>query len=299
MQEMPQVLVWGQSGFVGAHVARALDARRYRVRAVWDHAEVADEEERARWGWTPRPGELPRHALDGCAAAIYVTPSPRRTPLAEGLAETRAFMDAALAHRASRGELLKLAAVCSGESVGAQGDATDYARPGAQEAARAALYVESELARYLIEDAPAALLVSGWLEGPGDLREEALVARAASGALELGDEALWIVDVRRAALAIVAALERGRPGRRFVLGGASLAAGAARNALGLEAPGRLDRLARRVGARLPHHAERAAPALALRALDASRAEQELDFAPGDPLAALEASVAWLKARRPR
>jgi dihydroflavonol-4-reductase len=187
------------------------------------------------------------------------------------------------------------------------------------------IYQEKTALRFSREGGPPVVSLNpSLLLGPGDLRlsstdvvwkmlEKRIPAMPGGG--------LSFVDVRDAAAAFAAALTRGRPGERYLLGGANMTFaeffGRIARLSGVPAPAlRLPRAFNVAGARLLerfHEWRKSEPPLASQEvemgehwfyLDAGRAVRELGFSPRDPQETLYDTVTWLdrhvrKVERPR
>src|SRR5699024_53764 len=85
--------------------------------------------------------------------------------------------------------------------------------------------MEAETYRYMLRGCGAVIVIPGWVIGPGGAEAilEPLITRLARGRLAGRTErTLNLVDARDLAETLVKALEGGRAGRRYVVGGQNL-----------------------------------------------------------------------------
>jgi dihydroflavonol-4-reductase len=163
---------------------------------------------------------------------------------------------------------------------------------------------------------PVVVLNPSLILGPGDARlgSTSVVFKFLEGRIPaMPSGGLSFVDVRDAAPAFAAALERGRAGERYLLGGANMTFaeffGRLSRLSGVPAPRlRLPTAANVAGARLLErvHAWRGSePSLPAQEvemgerwwwLDASKARRELGFAPRDPQETIFETWRWVEAR---
>jgi dihydroflavonol-4-reductase len=229
-------LVTGATGFVGGHVAEHLLARGWRVRALVRPRSVLD----ARW---PNACEIALADLrdtDGVARAArgadavfhvgahYSLARRRaRAVLSANVAGTRNVLAAARAADAPMVHTSSVATIGHPED-GGPGDETTPLAPRQVVGA----YKRSKLAAERL--ALAAAAEGQWVTvvnptapvGPGDWRPTPtgrVVRDAAQGRLPaFVDTGLNLVDVRDVAAGHLLALERGDPGRRYILGNENL-----------------------------------------------------------------------------
>lgn len=235
MNTWHSVLLTGGTGFLGSSVARALIARGHAVtvlarpeapRKVLDGLPVAFQ-----------PGDLTdppslSAALAGCDALVHCAadyrifvPDPARM-FAVNVEGTRAIMQAALRAGLSRIVHVSSVATLKPRPDGSPATEEDAARP--EEAigpykrskTEAERLVEGMVAR---EGLPATIVNPSTPIGPRDRRPTPtgrVILEAARGAMPAYVETgLNLVHVEDCAAGIVAALESGRVGERYILGG--------------------------------------------------------------------------------
>jgi dihydroflavonol-4-reductase len=318
---MSQYLVTGATGFLGTHLVDTLRAAGHEVVALCRSSAPALEGKARVARGDVNDAASVRAAMDGVTGVFHCAGLVSRDP-----------DDAAHLHR-----------------VHVEGTTTvlDAARDAGVRrvvlASTSGVVAVSEEAKVLSEDAPAPLaLLSRWpyyrsklfaeraaferatgglevvavnptlLLGPGDLRGSSTddVARFLDGKIPfVPGGGLSFVDVRDVGPAMLAAMERGRSGRRYLLGAANmtLADFFARleRLSGVRAPrvpsprgvelarlgvGLLDRVAKKLGGEAPVDRTSAEMAACFWYLDASRAKAELGFAPRDPMETLADTV---------
>ncbi|QDG53185.1 NAD-dependent epimerase/dehydratase family protein [Persicimonas caeni] len=237
MADKPKILVLGATGFLGAHIARTLAERGYPVRATkrassktWHVADVDVE-------WVEADLDDPQSldgALGGCLGVIHSAGFYPRDGLdvdaarRRGVDQLRNLLDACSRHRIPRIVYVSSPATLGvGEGPEAVLDEDDQYVPGTVANAyyESKWAMEAELYRYLRRGVPAVITIPGAVFGPGDIKPstgEFLLAVARGKLPAVVGDVLNAVDVRDAADSIVNALERGRPGRRYILGGENL-----------------------------------------------------------------------------
>jgi dihydroflavonol-4-reductase len=234
----PLTLVTGATGFVGSAVARALLARGHDVRALVrrgsDRANLAGLAVTLAEGDLTDPGSLAQ-AVAGCQHVMHVAadyriwvPDPEAM-LQANVEGTRALMLAAQA--AGVGRVVYCSSVAA---LGLTGDGTpaDETTPVSEDKV-VGIYKKS---KYRAEQAVLALVRETGLDavivnpaapvGPRDIKPTPtgrMIADAAAGRmpayLETG---LNVVHVDDVAEGHMLALERGRPGERYILGSENL-----------------------------------------------------------------------------
>ena len=323
---MTRVFLTGATGFVGGHVLGALAAAGYEVRALVrgetpPFAQLAGAE--LVTGDLERPGELVA-ALRGCRCLVHVAArysfAPRERP---GLRRVNVLGTAGLLEAARLAGVERAVVTSSSAAVGPARDGrpateadweTDAGRASAYhrskvEQERAALAARLPVVRVL----PTAPVGAGdWKPTPTgqlvlDFLRGRMVVRPPAGGLNL-------VPVEDVARGHVLALERGRPGERYLLAGENLTLDAVWELLA----GICGRPAPRL--RIPYAAAlalawadelrcrvrpAARPAVPLEGVrmsrhvmhvDGSRAAAELGLGrPGPVAGALESAVAWYRA----
>ena len=235
------VLVTGASGFVGSAVARALVDRGARVRVLIRRASprtniegldvaVADGDMRD-------PADMTR-ALQGCRYAFHVAADYRlwaRDPeeiVRNNLAGVTAVMEAALAAGVERlvytSSVAALRIPADGRPGDETGPLTEAEAIGAYKRSKVA--AERRVERYVAEDGLAAVIVSPSTPiGPRDVKPTPtgrILVEAARGRMPAYvDTGLNLVHVDDVAQGHLKALEAGRIGERYVLGGQDVSLG--------------------------------------------------------------------------
>jgi dihydroflavonol-4-reductase len=206
-----RVYVTGASGFVGSHVARELREQGADVRDEWVDLLDADRL---------------RRAVDRCdavvhIAALYSFTAPARELEAVNVEGTRNVLEAAR-HTGARIVHTSTCATC-GPVRGRQ--ATEKDEPAPWELA--VPYKRTKLEAERLALAAGAVCVNPTTPvGEGDTRPTptgAMIRGVASGRYRAYPRiGLNLVDVRDVARGHVLALEHGRPGARYLLGGVDL-----------------------------------------------------------------------------
>lgn len=261
MPAKPKILVTGAASFLGAHVARALSNRGFPVRGTRQTGDVTDHLSDVDLEWADVDPDAPKsveEALGGCRAVIDC--SPHGSPDDDGAESADA------AKRRGVGRLRTLVEACKRQRIGrfvylsnattlgtgSEDDSTPldedhFYAPGEVEAPsfEAAWSMEAELYRYVLDDFLAVILIPGAMLGPGEVDPlwGKLLIFLARGRLPTSVGGTFnVVDVRDVANTAVNAIQRGRPGRRYVLGGHNLQVSdflrRAGDLLGVEPPSR-------------------------------------------------------------
>ncbi len=232
----PEVAVLGGDGFLGSHVGRHLLASGFAARGSFQGDEPGWQVSDLDWSWhrvkIGRGGEL-RRFVEGATAVIHCGGyEPRRALEVDrakrsGVEQTRAVADAC------RGAGVRRVVYVSSISTALGGreeviDETSRYVPGTVKngyfEAKAAM--ENEWYRYVACGMDVVIAMPTTIFGPGDFNSGAtrLLTRIAGRGLCLAPRGgrLNVVDVRDVAAGLVAALRRGRSGRRYILGGENI-----------------------------------------------------------------------------
>ncbi len=229
-----RIFATGSTGFLGSVVAERLRARGDTVVAlVRDPAKAELLRKSGRdvvVGDLADPDAL-RRGCDGCDAVIHAGAiyevgigAPRRVDLYEANVNgTDRVLEAALAAGVPKAVHVS-SIVVFGDTKGATVDET-YQRTSGY----TSYYDETKTLAHRMAEGfnarglPVVIAQPGQIYGPGDHSGiGALLRRAAAGKLPVlafGDLGLSLVHVADVAAGIVAALDRGRPGQSYVLGG--------------------------------------------------------------------------------
>ena len=280
-----RIYVTGASGFVGRHVARELREQGAEVRDDWVDLLDADRL---------------RLAIEGCdavfhIAALYSFTAPARELDAVNVEGTRNVLEAA--RRAGAQVVHTSTCATCGPVPGRP--ATEEDEPPAWELA--VPYKRTKLAAERLALAAGAVCVNPTTPvGDGDMRPTptgAMIRGVASGRYRAYPRiGVNLVDVRDVARGHVLALERGRPGERYLLGGVDLTLREVFTAVADLAGQPRPRAA------VPYAAIRACAALGLvnryeailartpASFSSAKAERELGYRPGPVEPALRRSV---------
>jgi dihydroflavonol-4-reductase len=251
---MTRVLVTGGTGFLGVEVVRALRGRgdEVRVLARGDSPTQSSAPSAASVGDVVRDGDVPddevpvghtrrtgvrrpalSSVLSGCDAVVHLAGFVSRDP-DDGQRMMRLHVDGTrriLEAAASAGVRRVVVASTSGTIA-----VSRAARPVLDERAPYPLELVARWPYYLSKiyqeklalqrgrelDLEVVVVNPSLLLGPGDARQSSTgdVRRFLEGRLPvIPHGGLSFVDVRDAAASTVAAIERGRPGERYLLGG--------------------------------------------------------------------------------
>ncbi len=232
-----RALVTGASGFVGAAVARALLQRGWQVRCLVrsssSRRNLQDLAVEAACGELSEPSSLDA-ALAGCAALFHLAadyrlgaPDPQRL-YQTNVEGTRSILEAA--RRAGTEHIVYTSSVAT---VGLPADGS----PGTEQTPVA---LSDMIGHYKRSKFLAEQLVCDWARahgravivnpstpmGPGDVKPtptgQILVDAARGRTPAYVDTGLNVVHVDDVASGHLLALERGRPGERYILGGEDL-----------------------------------------------------------------------------
>jgi dihydroflavonol-4-reductase len=234
-----KVFLTGASGFVGSHVLRALLEAGYAVRALVRGVNSSLLEERENLeivrGDLAHAGSF-AHALDGCryvvhTAALYsFSPKDRAQIHAVNVVATAGLMVAADVAGIERVVLTSSSATIGHTRNGKPADETCYPEP-VDETSHLGDYHHSKLLQERAAFAgrvPVVAVLPTAPVGPGDWKPTPTgkmvldFARGKIAAKAPGHGGLNLVAVEDVARAHVVALQKGRPGERYVVGGENL-----------------------------------------------------------------------------
>lgn len=232
----PTVMVLGATGFVGGHVARALDVRGYPVHATRRPTSETRHVDDLGIEWHDIDLDDDREALEEvlqpCQAVIDCAGFYPRDGLAvdaarrRGVERLRNILDAGRRARIGRIVFVSSPATLGTEPSAEDGELRedDFYTPGTVDNAyyEAKFSMEAEVYRYVESGPPTVIAIPGAIFGSADVKPTTgrfLLALARGRIPALVDGTFNAVDVRDVADSLVAALEQGRPGRRYILGG--------------------------------------------------------------------------------
>ena len=235
------VLVTGASGFVGSAVARALQARGARLRllarASSPRGNLADLDAEIVVGDMADPAAMTA-AMQGVRYLFHVAADYRlwaRDPeeiVRNNLNGTRAVMGAALAAGVERVVYTSSVATLGFHPDGTVSDETLPLTPEAAIGAykRSKVVAEREVERLAAEQGlPVVIVNPSTPIGPRDVKPTPtgqIIVEAALGRMPAFlDTGLNLVHVDDVAAGHLAALERGRQGERYILGGQDVSLG--------------------------------------------------------------------------
>ena len=319
-----KVFLTGATGFIGAHIARALLAANYDVLALRRNATPIDG---ASTGVTfvdgdlERPGDL-LPALRGCryvvhCAALYsFAPRDRDASYRINVTGTAGLFEAAYEAGVERAILTSSSATLGHAHRDRPADERDYALEDPRDAYHHSKLLQERAA--FASRLPVVAVLPTAPVGPGDWKPTPtgkMIRDFAQGkmfAKPPGDGGMNLVAVEDVARAHVAALERGRIGERYVVGGENLTMDAIWTMLaeitGVPAPTRRAPYALAMAVayadnlrcRIDRNAAPFAPIEGVRMsrdrmfADDAKARAELGHQPASVRAALERAVAWYR-----
>jgi dihydroflavonol-4-reductase len=325
---MSRYLVTGATGFLGSHLARYLLREGHEVVALCRHPDAA----LVAAGAVEILGDVldeasVKRAAEGCQGVFHCAGKVSRKPEdAELLYRTNVdgTKTVVLACKAAGIPRLVLASTSGTIAISREAKVMNETAPAPLDLIsrwpyyRTKLYAETFALEQSAEGFEVVCVNPSLLLGPGDLRGSSTgdVAQLLEGRVPVVPAGgLSFVDARDVAPAMLAALERGKPGARYLLSGANMTVDAFFGRLSrisgvdrpkLRAPRSL--LLAKVGAGLFDRAKKLLPlegemdAVSAEMgqvfwyCDSSLAQRELGFAPRDPMETLSDTVADLYER---
>jgi dihydroflavonol-4-reductase len=319
---MPKICILGATGFIGGQVARAAVARGWQVRGMRRRPNATGAVGDLEIEWVS--GDLSDSAslaaaMRGCSLVFHAAGHyPQRTrdvwqTVRRGVAGMRNVLAAAASARVERLVYTSsLTTVGPPADPGRMADERDLYTPGSVPLPyyEVKWAMEMEAQRTAAQGLPVVIVLPTAVIGPGDVKPatSALLLLAAKGYIPgYVESALNVVDGRDVAAGQIAAAERGKPGRRYILGGHNLtfrealtiaAEAAARQPPRLRLSAGLVRAAAELGSRLGlpgtshlraiHH---------WRPLDTTRAREELGLPAPIPFEqTCRDALAWFRER---
>ena len=230
-----KVFVTGGTGFIGGHVIRRLRERGDEVRALV--RDPVRSHELRDLGCEPIGGSLTdevaiRDGIDGCDAAIHgaavyevgIPQSRRRAMYEANVVGTENVLRAALDAKLDR--IVYISTIGAFGNTHGQVVDESYQHPGREFTSyyEQTKYEAHEIARRLIDEGlPCVIVQPGGVYGP---RDHSAIGRQMSdflaGRLPLvpfPDLGMNLVHVEDVAAGVLLALDKGRPGESYVLGG--------------------------------------------------------------------------------
>ena len=229
-----KALILGTTGMIGGNIARALTASGIAVRGLRRSSSPTGHLQDVPIEWVvgdlmDRPSLVA--AMEGCQAlfhaAAYYPQHSNDLPgaLRTAITGLRHVLTAAIETRIEQVIYTSsLTTIGPPGEPGRLADEQDYYLPGSTSSAyfEVKYALEMEVLRAVTAGFPAVIVNPTVVLGPGDVKPTtgALLVAVAKGQVPVWVPAtINVIDVRDVAAAQVAALERGRVGERYILGG--------------------------------------------------------------------------------
>ena len=239
LSHRPRIAVTGGNGFLGGTILRQLGSSGLSVCAshLSDQPRWHVEDVDCRWVDVDpeRPASV-RRLVGGASAVVHCAGyRPRRAfrlreATARGVYRLRTLLDACIAEGVDRVVYISSPATL-GISDGQPVDETCRYIPGSVDNAyfEAKACMEAEVYRYVAAGLDVVIAIPTTMVGPGDAGPTTgrWIGAVAGGRVPIAPEGITlnVVDVRDVAKGVMSALQRGRTGRRYILGGTNIELG--------------------------------------------------------------------------
>ncbi|MFQ5495277.1 MAG: NAD-dependent epimerase/dehydratase family protein [Phycisphaerae bacterium] len=234
------IFITGGTGFLGVNLVRELVARGHKVRLLVrpgsSRVDLTSDLIEFAAGDVTDPASI-RRAVDGCcevyhlAAWVQVSPWGRRAAWQVNVEGTRTICSAALSAGVRR--LVHTSSIAT-IAAGTLDEPADEAAPWNLRAAHVPYYetkleAEKVVLEHVERGLDAVIVNPTYLVGPWDVKPSAgrMLIAMATGRLRVHpkDGGINFVDVRRAVAGHLLAMDHGRSGQRYILGGENLSFG--------------------------------------------------------------------------
>jgi dihydroflavonol-4-reductase len=233
MESKKPVLVTGGAGFIGSHLVRLLIAHGKKVRVLErPEASVAHlpVDQIELWRGDIRNRAVVQAAVQGCDEVYHLAANPRLWTQRRGQFRQVNYLGAINVLEAGLAEGVRRVLHTSTESIltcaRATGPIAEEQRVTLRDAigpyCRSKLLAEQYALRLARSGAPVVVVNPTLPVGPGDFGRspptQMILDYCLGRRREYLDAELNLIDVRDVAEGMVRAMERGRPGRRYLLG---------------------------------------------------------------------------------